>query len=187
MFLTAVAAWVIVRTKIRGRWVIDGLASAPLVIPGLVVGVALLFVYLRSPLPIFGTIWILLIAYLTRYMPYGMRYSTASMYQIGHELEESAQMSGATWWQTFRRIVLPLLVPGLLAGWLYIFLVSVRELSSSILLYTPGSEVLSVVIFSQWDGGDFSHLAALGVLLVIGMTGLVFLALRVGSQFGVRE
>lgn len=187
MFVTAVAAWVIARTKTRGRWVVDGLASAPLVIPGLVVGVALLFVYLRSPLPIFGTIWILLIAYLTRYMPYGMRYSTASMYQIGLELEESAQISGATWWQSFRRVMLPLLVPGLLAGWLYIFLVSVRELSSSILLYTPGNEVLSVVIFSRWEAGQLPELAALGVLLVLGMTGLVFLARRLGSQFGMGE
>ena len=187
IFVTAVAAWVIARTKTPGRWVVDGLASAPLVIPGLVVGVALLFVYLRSPLPIFGTIWILLIAYLTRYMPYGMRYSTASMYQIGIELEESAQMSGATWWQAFRRVMLPLLVPGLLAGWLYIFLVSVRELSSSILLYTPGNEVLSVVIFSRWEAGQLPQLAALGVLLVLGMTGLVFLAQRLGSQFGLGE
>jgi iron(III) transport system permease protein len=187
MFVTAVAAWVIARTKTPGRWVVDGLASAPLVIPGLVVGVALLFVYLRSPLPIFGTIWILLIAYLTRYMPYGMRYSTASMYQIGIELEESAQMSGATWWQSFRRVMLPLLVPGLLAGWLYIFLVSFRELSSSILLYTPGNEVLSVIIFSRWEAGQLPQLAALGVLLVLGMTGLVFLAQRLGSQFGLGE
>lgn len=187
MSVTAVAAWVITRTRLRGRWLIDGLASAPFVVPGLVMGVALLFVYLRSPLPIFGTIWILLIAYVTRYMPYGMRYSIAAMFQVNRDLEEAAHMSGATWWQSFRRIMIPLLVPGLMAGWLYVFLVSIRELSSSILLYTPGNEVLSVVIFTHWDNGEFGNLAALGVLLVIGLTGLVLVAQRLGAQFGARE
>src|SRR5204863_273016 len=87
---------------------------------------------------------IFLCAYLTRYMPYGMRYSSTSMFQIGRELEESAQMSGAGWWQTFRRIILPLLAPGLIAGWIYIVIVSFRELGASVLLYSPGKEVLSI-------------------------------------------
>jgi iron(III) transport system permease protein len=137
MFFMAIAAWLVVRTKIRGRWLVDNLAFLPLVVPGLVMGVALLFVYLRHPLPIYGSIWILAIAYVTRYMPYGMRYASSSMYQISGELEESAQTSGASWWQSFRRINLPLLMPGLVAGWIYIVTVSVRELSSSFLLYSP--------------------------------------------------
>src|SRR6059058_4288660 len=90
MLLAAVASWLVVRTRVRGRWLIDNLAFMPLTIPGLVLGVALLFVYLRTSLPIYGTLWILFIAYLTRYMPYGMRYSSTSMFQIGRELEESA-------------------------------------------------------------------------------------------------
>src|ERR671915_1411185 len=80
MFVMAVVAWVVVRTKLKGRWLIDNLAFLPLTVPGLVLGVALIFVYLRVPLPIYGTIWILFIAYFTRYMPYGMRYATTSMY-----------------------------------------------------------------------------------------------------------
>src|SRR5207249_5991267 len=98
---------------------------------------------------VYGTIWIMLIAYITRFMPYGLRYNTTSMLQIHKELEESAAMSGASSTTTFRRVILPLLKPGLIAGWIYIMIVSIRELSSSILLYSPGTEVLSIVIRSE--------------------------------------
>lgn len=187
MLFMAVASWLVVRTKMRGRWVVDNLAFLPLVVPGLVMGVALLFVYLRHPLPIYGSIWILAIAYVTRYMPYGMRYATSSMYQIGGELEESAQTSGASWWQTFRRINIPLLMPGLVAGWIYIVTVSVRELSSSILLYSPGNEVLSIRIFEQWDNGQTTELAALGVVMVLSLVLLVAVARKLGARIGVKE
>ncbi len=187
VLLTAVASWLVVRSRARGRWLVDNLASMPLVIPGLVVGVALLVVYLRTPIPIYGTIWILFIAYLTRYIPYGMRYASISMYQIGSELEESAYVSGASWWHTFRRVHLPLLVPGLLAGWIYIVIVSVRELSSSILLYSPGNEVLSVLIWEQWENGQFTELAALGIVMVVILVVLVAVARRLGARIGIRE
>jgi iron(III) transport system permease protein len=187
MFFMAIASWLVVRTKLRGRWLVDNLAFTPLVIPGLVMGVALLFVYLRFPLPIYGTLWILFIAYLTRYMPYGMRYSTTSMYQISGELEESAQTSGASWWQTFRRINLPLLMPGLIAGWIYIVMVSFRELSSSILLYSPGNEVLSILIWERWENGQFTQLAALGVVMIVTLVLLVVIATRLGARIGVKE
>jgi iron(III) transport system permease protein len=191
MLVTAVASWIVVRTRIPGRWVVDNLAFLPLVIPGLVLGVALLFVYLRVNrdfgLPIYGTLWILFIAYFTRYMPYGMRYSSTSMFQIGRELEESAQTSGASWFQSFRRVVLPLLAPGLVAGWIYIVIVSVRELSSSILLYTPGRQVLSIVIWEQYQNGQFTQLAALGMMMVGGLVLLVTIAYKLGAKIGVRE
>jgi iron(III) transport system permease protein len=187
MLLTAVASWLVVRSRARGRWLVDHLASTPLVIPGLVVGVALLVVYLRVPIPIYGTLWILFIAYLTRYIPYGMRYSSASMYQVGSELEESAHVSGAGWWHTFRRVYLPLLIPGLVAGWIYIVIVSVRELSSSILLYSPGNEVLSVLIWEQWENGQFTEVAALGVIMVLVLVVLVVVARRLGARIGIRE
>jgi iron(III) transport system permease protein len=187
MLFMAVAAWLVVRTKLPGRWMVDNLAFLPLVIPGLVMGVALLFVYLRFPIPIYGTIWILLLAYVTRYMPYGMRYSSSSMYQISGELEESAQTSGASWAQSFRRVVLPLLVPGLVAGWIYILTVSVRELSSSILLYSPGNEVLAIRIWEQYQNGQFTELAALGVVMVVTLVLLVALAYKLGAKIGVKE
>ncbi|HEX7298326.1 MAG TPA: iron ABC transporter permease [Solirubrobacteraceae bacterium] len=187
MLLTAVASWIVVRTQIRGRWLVDNLAFTPLVIPGLVLGVALLSVYLRVSLPVYGTLWILFIAYLTRYMPYGMRYASTSMFQIGKELEESAHMSGASWWQSFRRIVLPLLTPGLLAGWIYIVIVSLRELGSSVLLYSPGKEVLSIVIWEQYRNGQLTQLAALGVMMVGALVALVAIAYKLGARVGVRE
>jgi iron(III) transport system permease protein len=188
MLMTAVAGWVVVRTNLPGRWLIDNLAFTPLVIPGLVLGVAMLDVYLRLKwLPIYGTLWILFIAYLTRYMPYGMRYAATSMFQIGRELEESAQMSGAGWFQSFRRIVLPLLVPGFVAGWIYIFVVSFRELGSSVLLYSPGKEVLSIAIWQQWQDGLLPQLSALGVMLVGFLVVMVAIAYKLGARIGVRE
>jgi iron(III) transport system permease protein len=187
MLLAAVASWLVVRTRIPGRWVVDNLAFVPLVIPGLVLGVAILSVYLRVSLPIYGTLWILFIAYLTRYMPYGMRYASTSMFQIGRELEESAQMSGASWWQSFRRVVLPLLTPGLLAGWIYIVVVSLRELGSSVLLYSPGKEVLSIVIWEQYRNGQLTQLSALGIMMVVGLVALVTVAYKLGARVGVRE
>jgi iron(III) transport system permease protein len=187
MLCMAVAAWVVVRTETRGRWLIDALAFLPIAIPGLVLGVALLFVYLRIPIPVYGTLWILFIAYFTRYMPYGMRTASISMVQIARELEESAHASGASWWQTFRRIIAPLLVPGLVAGWIYILIVSLRELSSSILLYSPGDEVLAIAIFEQYENGRFPEVAALGVLMVLVISALTALAYRLGARVGVRE
>jgi iron(III) transport system permease protein len=188
MVLTAVAAWLVVRTRLRGRTAIDHLAFLPIAIPGLVLGTALLFVYLRTGwLPIYGTLWILFIAYLTRYMPYGMRYSSTSLYQIGRELEESAQMSGAGWWHTFRRVVLPLIAPGLIAGWIYILVVSFRELGASVLLYSPGKEVLSIVIWEQWRDGLLTQVSALGVMLIGLLIVLVAIAYKLGARIGVRE
>ena len=187
MALMAVAAWIVVRSNIRGRKILDGLAFLPLVVPGLVMGLALSFVYLRSPIPIYGTLFILLISYCTRYLPYGMRYSVTSMQQISNELEESALVNGASWWQTFRRVLLPLLMPGLVAGWIYILVVSFRELSSSILLYSPGNEVLSILIFEQFENGQFTVLSALGVVMVLTLVILVTVAYKLGAKVGLKQ
>ncbi|GAA1268116.1 iron ABC transporter permease [Pseudonocardia aurantiaca] len=187
MLFMSVAAWIVVRSKIPGRGLVDHAAFVPLVIPGLVLGLGISFVYLRSPIPIYGTLFILLIAYCTRYMPYGMRYAITSMHQISAELEESAHVSGASWWQTFRRVLLPLLSPGLIAGFIYILTVSFRELSSSILLYSPGNEVLSILIFEQFENGSFTVLAALGVVMVLTLVVLVTVAYKVGAKVGLRQ
>ncbi|ULN50092.1 iron ABC transporter permease [Mycolicibacterium goodii] len=187
MAFMAVAAWIVVRSKIPGRKLLDGLAFMPLIVPGLVMGLALSFVYLRSPIPIYGTLFILLISYCTRYLPYGMRYSVTSMQQISNELEESALVNGASWWQTFRRVLLPLLMPGLIAGWIYILVVSFRELSSSILLYSPGNEVLSILIFEQFENGQFTVLSALGVVMVLTLVVLVTVAYKLGAKVGLKQ
>jgi iron(III) transport system permease protein len=187
MALMAVAAWVVVRSGIPGRKVLDQIAFSPLVIPGLVLGVGIAFVYLRSPLPIYGTLFILLIAYCTRYLPYGMRYAVSGMQTVSAELEESAQVSGAGWWATFRRVLLPLIAPALLAGWVYIFVVSFRELSSSILLYTPGNEVLSISIWELYANARFGELSALGVLMVLVLAVLVGIAYKIGARVGLKS
>jgi iron(III) transport system permease protein len=187
MLVSAVIAWIVVRSKLPGRWMLDNLASLPLVFPGLVLGLAIMVCYLTIDIGVYGTLWIMFIAYVTRFLPYGMRYNSASMLQVHKELEESAAMSGASWGMTFRRVVLPLLKPGLLAGWIYVMIVSIRELSSSILLYSPGTEVVSIMIWELWQNGQYVELCALGVMLIVALFCLVVLAQLVGRRFGIAE
>ena len=187
MLLTSVICWIVVRTRLPGRWLLDNLASLPLVFPGLVLGLSIMICYLTLGIGVYGTLWILVIAYMTKFLPYGMRYNTTSMMQIHRELEESAAMCGASWGTTFWRIILPLLKPGLLAGWIYVVIVSVRELSSSILLYSPGSEVVSILIWEFWQNGQYVELSAFGVMLIVTLFCFVMLAQLIGKRFGVRE
>ena len=187
MLVTSVICWIVVKTKIRGRWILDNIASLPMVFPGLVLGLSIMIFYLNVDVGIYGTIWIMLIAYVTRFMPYGLRYNTTSMLQIHRELEESAAMSGASWGTTFRRIILPLLKPGLLAGWIYVMIVSIRELSTSILLYSPDTQVISIVIWELWENGQYVELSALGVLFILSLLVLVMVAQWLGKKYGVKE
>jgi iron(III) transport system permease protein len=187
MLVTSVICWIVVKTKLPGRWLLDNVASLPLVFPGLVLGLAIMIFYLNFDIGVYGTIWILFIAYVTRFMPYGLRYNTTSMLQIHKELEESAAMSGASWGTTFWRVILPLLKPGLVAGWIYVMLLSIRELSSSILLYSPGTEVVSVVIWELWENGQYVELSALGVMFILALFVLVMLAQWLGRKFGIKE
>jgi iron(III) transport system permease protein len=182
---TAVLAWIVARTKLPGRWLIDNLATLPLMFPGLVLGLAIMVCYLNLGIGVYGTLWIMLIAYVTRFMPYGMRYNSTSMLALHKELEESATMSGASWGMTFWRVVLPLLKPGLIAGWIYVVIVSIRELSSSILLYSPGSEVLSIMIWEYWQNGQYVELSALGVMLIASLMCLVLLERFASRRFGI--
>lgn len=180
MLLTSVCAWIVVRTRLPGRHLVDLLAFSPYAMPGIVLGVALLWTYAILPLPVYGTLLILLVAYVTRYMPYGIRSTSATLVQIHRELEEAAAMSGSGWWHTFSRVTLPLLRSGFIAGWLYIFMLAVKELSMSLLLYPPGKEVLSVIIWELWDGGKPELVSALGVLMLLGLGALAVLVRRLG-------
>lgn len=187
MLITAVICWIVIRTKLPGRWLLDNLASLPMVFPGLVLGLSVMICYLYLDIGVYGTTWIIFIAYVTRFMPYGVRYNTTSMLQIHKDLEESAAMSGASWSQNFVHIVLPLLKPGLLAGWIYIVIVSIRELSSSVLLYSPGSEVVSIVIWELWQNGQYVELSAFGVMMILVLFVVVMIAQLLGRRFGVKE
>ncbi|HEY5619637.1 MAG TPA: iron ABC transporter permease [Vicinamibacterales bacterium] len=187
MLVASVICWIVVKTKYPGRWLLDNVASLPIVFPGLVLGLSIMIFYLNVDVGIYGTIWIMLIAYITRFMPYGLRYSTTSMVQIHKELEESAAMCGASWTTTFRRVILPLLKPGLLAGWIYVMIVSIRELSTSILLYSPDTQVISIVIWELWENGQYVELSALGVLFILSLFMLVMVAQWLGRKYGVKE
>jgi len=183
MLLTALAGWIAARGGPGGR-ILDQLATSSLVFPGICLGVAVMEVYLRVPLPIYGSLWIIAIAYVIRYMPYGMRYVYSGVLQLHRELEEAAGVAGAGAMTTLRRIVAPLLTPALVAGWLFIFLIANKELSIAVLLASPGSQVIAVAIFDDWVNGQGGELAAFGLVWTALMTViacLFFLQMRRGS------
>ena len=133
-------------------------------------GVAFLMIFLAVPLPIYGTIWALTIAYIVRYMPYGLRYTYAGVLQISNELEEAAGASGATPLQGLRRVVAPLLSPALVSGWLFVFLLATKELAVAALLSGPSSQVVAVGMFDLWTNGQGGELAAFGLIWAAIMT-----------------
>jgi iron(III) transport system permease protein len=183
MLITALAGWIAARNGPGGR-ILDQLATLSLVFPGICLGVAVMEVYLRVPLPIYGSLWIIAIAYVIRYMPYGMRYVYAGVLQLHKELEEAAGIAGASAMTTLRRIVTPLLTPALVAGWLFIFLIANKELAIAVLLASPGSQVIAVAIFDQWVNGQGGELAAFGLVWTVLMTViacLFFAQMRRGS------
>jgi iron(III) transport system permease protein len=172
--LTFVMAWIAQRSLPRYGFVLDALAFAPIAIPGVIVGAGILVAYLALPIPIYNTIWILLVAYVTLYLPYGMRFASGGITQIHRELEEMAAMSGAGIGQVFARIMLPLLAPVLLAGWIYVFVLAVRELGASIFLVGPGTHVLGTISLTMWEeGGSYGAVAALGVIQIVPLVVIV--------------
>ncbi len=187
MFLTSVIAWITVKSKLPGRAMLDNMTFIPIAMPGIVLGVSLIWVYLTLPIPIYGTIWVLLLAYITKFMPYGIRAASASMIQINKELEEASFASGGTWFQTFKKVILPLLMPGFVAGWIYISIIALRELSTSILLYSYNSTVLSIMAFDLWEGGQYTYVCALGVLMVLLLIGMAYIARKLGARIGIAE
>ena len=184
MLITLLAGWLVVR-RFKGAWILDQLATMPLVFPGIVLGVAVMQIYLIIPIPIYGTVWILIIAFVIRYLPYGMRYSYTGMLQIHNELEEAAAVSGASTLTTLRRIIAPLLAPSIISGWLFIFLLATRVLSLPILLASPGSQVIAVEMYDLWTNGQGTELAALGLVWTALMTILAiafyFMARKTGE------
>ena len=187
MLLTSLIAWITVKTKLPGRALLDNMTFIPIAMPGIVLGVSLIWVYLTLPIPIYGTIWVLLLAYITKFMPYGIRAASASMIQINKELEEASLTAGGTWFQTFRKVILPLLMPGFTAGWIYISIIALRELSTSILLYSYNSTVLSIMAFDLWEGGQYTYVCALGVLMVLLLVTMAFVARKLGARVGIAE
>jgi iron(III) transport system permease protein len=145
MILSLVVSYMIHRTKGFGSRFLDFLCVVPIGFPGIVLAMGVLVTYIKTP--IYATLWILLLGYITRFFPYGQRNISSIMLAISEELDQSSRMAGATWLTTLRRITIPLLKPGIFAGWVLLFIIFLRELSISIILYTTGTETLSVGVY----------------------------------------
>jgi len=166
---TALCAWLVVRRS-PGAWLIDQIASVPLVFPAIILSVAFLDVFVNMSLPLYGTLLSIILASSVRYLPYGMRYAFAGVIQIHSDLEEAASVSGANKAKLFLRVLAPLLATTLVSSWLLIFLVSVQAVSLPLLLVGPGSEIMSVTLFELWQNGQVTELAAMGMLWIALMT-----------------
>lgn len=169
MALGAVVAYVCTRTDWAGRRVVDLLAWLPWMMPGMVLGIGFLwgFAILPHALPIYGTLWALLLAYVALGTPVAVRVTSGAYAQIAKDIEECSRVHGANWWQTLGRILIALAWPAFAVGWVLIFFGIMRELSASILLYAPGTEVLSVVMLKMWTGGKPEEVSVIGLLMLL--------------------
>jgi iron(III) transport system permease protein len=168
MALGALIAYVLVRTRFRIRRVLEVLAWLPWMMPGMVLGIGLLWAYALMPGPIqlYGTLWALLVAYVTLGTPLSVRTMSGAFSQLANDLEECSRIHGAAWWTTFRRILLALAWPAFAVGWILIFFIILRELSASILLYSVGHEVLSVVVMRLWSEGKAEQVSVIALIML---------------------
>ncbi|HTX55012.1 MAG TPA: iron ABC transporter permease [Candidatus Baltobacteraceae bacterium] len=170
-------AWIIYRSRLPGRAAIEYLVMFPQAVPRLVFAFGMMWAWLVFPIPIYGTLWLLLIAYLTVFLPLGVRTIAGVLLQIDKNLEECAQMCGAPWGYRLRTVTLPLLRPGVLAAWLLLFIASVRELGASILLMGPKAKVITPAIVESWFATSSELTAAMALLqtLVVGIAVAILL------------
>lgn len=172
MFLGAVISYMKVKAKVPGSGILDAVGTIPYAIPGIVIGVAMILAWSVGPIVLYGTIWIMLIAYLMRYLPSSIRSTNATLHQIDNSLEEAARTSGASWIEALKDVVLPLLRPGMLAGWILVFMPAFRELTISVLLWSVGTETVGVATYELQDAGYNEIAAALAcIVLVISLIG----------------
>jgi iron(III) transport system permease protein len=184
--LMGLLAWLIYRSRLPGSGLIEYVVMFPQAVPRLVFAFGLMWAWLVFPIPIYGTLWLLLLAYLTVFLPLGVRTIAGVMLQIDKSLEECAQMCGASWAFRVRTVTIPLLVPGLIAAWLLLFIASVRELGASILLMGPHSKVITPSIVESWFSTSSELTAALALIqtlvVAIAMVVLVAVTRRVGAH-----
>ncbi|OGA02299.1 MAG: hypothetical protein A3H35_04335 [Betaproteobacteria bacterium RIFCSPLOWO2_02_FULL_62_17] len=159
-----VLAYVVHRTDLPGRKWLEFLANVPLALPALVMGLGILWIWANIPLPIYGTLAVLVIAYMGRFTPQGFRAISASIVQIHDDLEHAALVAGATRFKAVRRIVWPLMQSGVAAAVIVIFVLGMRELTASLFLYTTDTRVLSIVIYEQYENGGWSAVASLSLV-----------------------
>lgn len=180
MALGGIVAYVTTRTRWRGRRLIDVLAWLPWMMPGMVLGIGFLWGFATLPhaIPIYGTLWALLLAYVALGTPVAVRVASSAYQQIATDIEECSRVHGAGWWQTLWRILVALAWPAFAVGWVLIFFGIMRELSASILLYAPDTEVLSVVMLKMWTGGKPEEVSVIGLLMVVMVLAFRWLQLR---------
>jgi iron(III) transport system permease protein len=180
LMLTSVAAYVITKTDIWGRETLNFLCMVPFTLPGIVLGVAILWGYTQPAVMLYGTIWILLVAYVTKDLPLGLKSMHSSFLQVHSELEESSRVCGASWRQQFTSITLPLVKPGIVIGFVLTFASILREVGASILLYSQGNEVIAYVLWNLWENGENQTLTAFIMLTTLLTLVVVVVILKVG-------
>jgi iron(III) transport system permease protein len=182
VLLGTVIGWIDLRTKLPGRRLLDYAALVPLGLPGIVMAVALIQFWLRMPIALYGTMAILLLAYVARYVPLGVRSANSALQQIDPSLEESARILGASWGMTMREVTLPLIRPALLGGWLLVFVPVIQELSASILLFSSESITLAVAVYNLYETGYTEPVAALAMVNMAIIGTAIWLAGKVGGN-----
>jgi len=187
VLIVALIAYFVHKTQLRGRKVLDVLGFAPIAIPSVVLGATFFWFYLLVRLPVIGTLTIIGLAYLTKYMPVALRFVSASMMQVHNELDEAAQVAGVSWGRNFLKVMLPLLRPGLLAAWFWVMVHAYRELTVALMLARSQNRTAAVVIYDLWEEGSFLLLSAFGVLMFLLLMVLSALAYLIGRRFGVQE
>jgi iron(III) transport system permease protein len=180
MILSLVVCHMIHRTKGLAARLLDFLCVVPIGFPGIVLAMGVLVTYIRTP--IYATLWIILLGYITRFFPYGQRNVSAVMLAISEELDQSSRLSGASWLTTLRRITIPLLKPGIFAGWVLLFIIFLRELSISIILYTSGTETLSVGVYYLVNFENETLTAALSIAQTVVLLLCVVLFRRIAGR-----
>ena len=174
MLLASLASYISVRTKLAGRAILEGLVFIPWAFPGTALALGLLWAYVDFPIPVYATIWIILIAYVTRFLPYGMRAVSSTIIQVHKELEEASVACGAGFLATFRRVLIPMMRPGVMAGWIILVTIFMREFSATLFLYSPGSEPLGPLLYFLYLDGMRGRVAAIG--LVISVISVILIA-----------
>lgn len=169
-------SYMIHRTKLPGRQLLDYICMLPVAVAGLVAGLAYLWAWISLPIGIYGTVWILMLAYISRFTPQGLKAVSSSMVQIHPELEEASRISGCNAVGTLRRILFPLVKPGVFSAVTLIMLLCVRELSASIFLYTTKSIVMTVLVYDLWESGAWGEVAVTALCLSVVLLGLVILS-----------
>jgi len=176
VFFSTIVSWIIVRSKFRWRRILDVLTMLPMSMPSMMLGLAMIYVYLTIQIGIYGTIWIIVIAFVTMYLTYATRLINSTMFQINKELEEAAEASGASLFRMLRTIILPLLTPSMIGLWVWVLVHAMRDLSVALMLQSTKNFVLTTLIWHMWDQGDIPQLAIIGIV----MTVFLFLVMMAG-------